>query len=116
MQMKNERMLCFVNVGNRPSPSLVSSTHSDPEYENRSPDALDQQLSRDVTGVRVNFPSMDAIDSDEPSPTATATTPPPRSSDTEGSVKYQVKPSPTSDQQQPPTTPLNNGYIGGATT
>ncbi|XP_058788861.1 insulin-like receptor [Phymastichus coffea] len=105
-----------VNSGNRPSSSLISSTRSDPEYENRSPEALDQQLqSRDITGLHVSFPSMDAIDSDEPSPTATTTTPPPRSSDTESSVKYQVKPSPTSDQQQP-TTPLNNGYIGGANT
>ncbi|XP_011494410.1 PREDICTED: insulin-like peptide receptor [Ceratosolen solmsi marchali] len=52
------------NLGNRPSPSLKDSRRSDPEYENRSPDAVEHQHQPRSIGLRVSFPSMDAIDAD----------------------------------------------------
>ncbi|OXU24559.1 hypothetical protein TSAR_005271 [Trichomalopsis sarcophagae] len=107
------------NLGSKPSPSLVSSTRSDPEYENRSPEAVDQPQqqppTRDVASLRVSFPSMDAIDSDGtvlPETTSSIVVDSNSSSATLPSAKQQYVNK--SGEQQ--VAPLNNGYIGGPAT
>ena len=94
-----------------------------PEYENRSPEALEQQ----ARCLRVNFPSMDAIDADVAPEgacaSASASSPTPQSQEaSESAQPAQPASKPLTAnksgdqqaQQQQPT--LNNGYIGGAAT
>lgn len=82
------------NAGKR---SFLSSPNSAklsvPDYENGSPEILSAAEKRERVPLRVDFPSMDAIDIDN------------GIDDSISTATYVNKPD-----------PLNNGYIGGTTT
>ncbi|XP_024944809.1 insulin-like receptor isoform X2 [Cephus cinctus] len=77
------------------SPGL-SRTRYAPDYENHSPEFINDENNKDAIPLRIDFPSMEAIDDDEPE------------------VRKDIKKAQAEYMNKPET--LNNGYIGGAAT